>query len=141
VAVAIRHCGNGTAVMLEVLELFVMVVVVSVALWLDVLALAETEMIAVVKVKGMLVVSELVVVPTIIEVVVWLCEATTMNVVEAWSPPRLPLALIVYPPGTTLATLNEAVKVPLEMVQVELLTGLPEREQAASADKKPEPET
>jgi len=116
VAVAITHCGKVTAVMLEMLELSVMVVVVKVALWLEEFVVTENEMIAVVKLTGMLVVvTELVVVLEIVEVVVWFCEAATVNVVEAWSLPGLPLALIVYSPGTTLATLNDAVKVPLEM--------------------------
>jgi hypothetical protein len=37
--------------------------------------------------------------------------------------------------------LNVAVKVPLEMEQVELLTGLPRSEQATSPKEKPEPDT
>jgi len=142
VAVAITHCGNVTAVILEMLELSVMVVVVKVALWLEEFVVTENETMAVVKVTGMLVdVPELVVVLEIVEVVVWSWEATTVKVVEAWSLPGLPLAVIVYAPGTTLATLNEAVKVPLVMEQIELLTALPESEHAVSADKNAEPDT
>jgi hypothetical protein len=85
VAVAITHCGNGMVV-LEVTAL--LVVVVRVALRLT--AAVVTDMIVVV---GRAEVD--VIVPALVEAVVWLGGAVTVKAVEAESPPGLPLALTV----------------------------------------------
>jgi hypothetical protein len=65
----------------------------------------------------------------------------TVSVADAKSPPGLPLAVTVYMPDATLATVKVALKVPPEIEQVEALTGLPDNEQAVSLAQKPEPDT
>ena len=49
--------------------------------------------------------------------------------------------MIVYVPAAMLATTNEAVRVPPEIVQVEVPTGLPDNEQLVSLDENPVPPT
>ena len=60
------------------------------------------------------------------------------------SDPTQAVAVITYLPGPTLATLNESVRVPPEIVQIgggEVATGLPDNEQTASVKENPEPVT
>jgi hypothetical protein len=59
-------------------------------------------------------------------------------VAEAESPVD-PVTVTVKEPAPTLATTKEADKVPPEIVHVEVLTTLPDREQLVSLDEKPEP--
>jgi hypothetical protein len=66
--------------------------------------------------------------------------AVTVNVAEAESPVE-PVATIVYTPTATLATIKEAVRVPPEIVQVEVTTPPPDNEQLASFAENPEPVT
>jgi hypothetical protein len=49
--------------------------------------------------------------------------------------------VIVKEPEPTLATINEALKVPPEIVHVEVPTTLPDNEQLVSLEEKPEPDT
>jgi hypothetical protein len=65
----------------------------------------------------------------------------TVKLVEAESPPGLPLAIIVYTPDAMLPTVNVAVNVPAETEQVDAVTGLPESEQVVSLARKLEPDT
>jgi hypothetical protein len=64
-----------------------------------------------------------------------------VKLAEAESLPGLPLAVIVYVPDAIEATVNVAVSAPLEIEQVEVVTGLPDSEQAVSLARKPEPDT
>jgi hypothetical protein len=66
--------------------------------------------------------------------------AVTVNVAEAESPED-PVTVIVYTPTATLATRNEAVNVPLEIVQVWEAMKLPDNEQVISLGENPEPDT
>jgi hypothetical protein len=68
-------------------------------------------------------------------------DAVTTNVAEAESPTGLPVEMMGYEPAATLATANLPLNVPPEIEQVELLNGLPDREQVVSVDENPEPET
>ena len=65
----------------------------------------------------------------------------TAKLAEAESLPGLPLAVIVYEPDATSATTNDAYKVPSEMEQLKVCTGLPDNEQLVSAVAKPDPVT
>jgi hypothetical protein len=65
----------------------------------------------------------------------------TVKDAEAESPAGLPVAVIVYTPVATLAITKEAVRVPAEIVQVEVVTTLPANEQLVSLDENPEPDT
>ena len=65
----------------------------------------------------------------------------TVKLAEAESLPGLPLAVIVYVPDVIDATVNVAVSAPLEIEQVDAVTGLPDNEQAVSLAWKPEPNT
>jgi hypothetical protein len=56
-------------------------------------------------------------------------------------PFRLPVAVLVYTPDATLATVNAAFSVPPTIKQVKELTGLPDNEQALSLAKKFRPTT
>ncbi len=67
-------------------------------------------------------------------------DERTVNIAEAESPVD-PDAVIVYAPAATLATTKEALNVPPETLQVDVLTGLPNKEHAVSLMEKPEPET
>ena len=53
----------------------------------------------------------------------------------------MPVAVITYAPAARLATTNEALSVPPEIEQAEVLTGLPDSEQLVSLDENPEPAT
>jgi hypothetical protein len=64
----------------------------------------------------------------------------TTKVAEAESSLGLPVAVIAYVPET-LATTNEANKVPLEIEQLEVPTGVPDNEQLVSAVENPDPST
>ncbi len=66
----------------------------------------------------------------------------TTKVAEAESSFGLPVAVIVYLPGTaTPSTTNDADRVPLEIEQLILPIGLPDNEQLVSAVEKPDPTT
>jgi len=65
----------------------------------------------------------------------------TVKLAEAESSPGLPVTVIVYPPDAIEATVNVAVTAPLEIEQVEAVTGLPDNEQAVSLARKLEPVT
>ena len=65
----------------------------------------------------------------------------TTKVAEAESLPGLPVAVIVYVPGVMEVTLNDADKVPLEIEQLKVPTGLPDNEQLVSPVEKSEPVT
>lgn len=77
-----------------------------------------------------------------VEVVLLIAEVTalTVRVAEGDSPEDAP-TMIVYTPATTLATINEPVRLPPEIVQVEAPTGLPDSEHPVSVGKNPEPDT
>jgi hypothetical protein len=114
-----------------VLEVLVLVVVED--SMLDVVVVTEEVVFEVVVVGE---VAELVV-----ELVVWVDSGVTVNAVAAMSPAGLPVAVMTYAPAAMLATVNAAVSAPLEIEQVELLTGLPDNEQATSVAENPEPDT
>lgn len=65
----------------------------------------------------------------------------TTKVAEAESPPGVIVALIVYVPGATELTLNDADKVPFEIVHLEVPTGVPDSRQPVSVLEKYEPVT
>jgi hypothetical protein len=66
----------------------------------------------------------------------------TTKVAEAESSLGLPVAVIVYAAETaTLATRNDAYKVPPEIEQLVVPTGVPDIEQLVSAVEKPDPAT
>jgi hypothetical protein len=65
----------------------------------------------------------------------------TTKVAEAESSLGLPVAVIVYVPEATETTVNDAYKVPSEIEQLKILTGLPDSEQLVSAVEKPDPST
>jgi hypothetical protein len=64
----------------------------------------------------------------------------TLNVDDEESPVGLPVPVIVYCPGGALSTLNEPVRMPLEIEQVAEVTG-PDSVQLVSLDENPEPDT
>ena len=66
-----------------------------------------------------------------------------MNVFEEKSPPGIPVAVIVYTPAATPATVKEPVRTPPAIVQlVGGPTGPPDSVQGpASIEEKPEPDT
>ena len=68
-------------------------------------------------------------------------EAYTVNGVEAESPPGLLIALIVYVPIATFATVNVALSIPFEIEQMEAVTALPDNEQYVSLVRNPVPDT
>ena len=63
------------------------------------------------------------------------------KVAEAESSPGLPVAVIVYVLGVMEVTLKDADKLPLEMEQLEVPTGLPDNEQLVSPREKSDPVT
>jgi hypothetical protein len=66
----------------------------------------------------------------------------TVRLAEAESPPGLPVAVTVYVPDKAApATTNDADKVPLEIEQLMVPTGLPDNEQLVSAAEKSDPAT
>lgn len=76
----------------------------------------------------------------VVEVVVTTLPVT-VNVAVAESPVE-PVAVIVYAPGATLATVNEAVSVPAEIKQLSVAKTPPlVNEQVVSADANPAPDT
>jgi hypothetical protein len=60
-------------------------------------------------------------------------------VAEAESPSERPVAVIVYVPGVVEVTLNDADKVPFEIEQLKVPTGLPDNEQLVSLVEKSDP--
>jgi hypothetical protein len=105
----------------------------------------EDSMLGVVVVASELVVDVVGVVDEVVELlaelVVWVDRGVTVNAVTATSPAGVPVAVMMYAPTAVLATVNVAVGTPLEIEQVELLTGLPDSEQATSVAENPEPDT
>jgi hypothetical protein len=105
----------------------------------------EDSMPDVVVVAGELVVEVVGVVDEVVELLVellaWVDRGVTVNAVTATSPAGVPVAVMMYAPTGVLATVNVAVSTPLEIEQVELLTGLPDNEQVTSVVENPEPDT
>ena len=65
----------------------------------------------------------------------------TVKLAVAESPPGVPLAVIVYVPDATSVTSNDADKVPPEIEQLKVSTGVPDNEQLVSAVEKSDPVT
>jgi hypothetical protein len=108
-----------------------------------VVLVVEDLMLDVVVVGGELVVEVVGVVEEVVELLVelfvWVDRGVTVNAVTATSAAGVPVAVMTYAPAAMLATVNVAVSTPLEIEQVELLTGLPDNEQALSVVENPEP--
>ena len=73
--------------------------------------------------------------------VVVTADATTVSTEEAESPAGLPVAVILYGADATLLTIKEPLRVPAEIEQDELVTGVPDREQLVSLEEKLVPDT
>lgn len=101
----------------------------------------EDSMLDVVVVATEVVVDVVVFVDEAVELLVWVDRGVTVNAVTAMSPAGVPVAVMMYAPTGVLATVNVAVSTPLEIEQVELLTGVPDNEQVASVVENPEPDT
>lgn len=74
-------------------------------------------------------------------VVSFMSGAVTVKLAEAEFPLGLLVAVTVYGPAVTFATMNEPDSVPLDTEQVPEVTGAPDNVQVESVEGKPEPKT
>jgi len=77
----------------------------------------------------------------VLKVIEGAARVLTVKVADAKSPPGFPVAVIVYVPGLTEATVKLPVNVPLDVEQVKAVTTLPDSEHDESLVKKSDPDT